>query len=73
MELHVKYQAGFLKDFDKRTELYQLLTTSYNEVVTDLGGADILSRVQLSLVERYVFFEFTVRALKIRIVNYPRC
>ncbi len=37
MELPVKYQAGFLKEFEKRTELHQLLTTSYTEVVMDLG------------------------------------
>lgn len=70
--LPTKFREGFLRDFDKRTEAYVLLKSSYDEIVSDLGGLKGLSHVQLCLVERFIFLEFAVRNLELRIAKYPK-
>lgn len=70
--LPAKYEAGFLKDFDRRTELFQLLNGSYQDVITDLGGVDGLSHVQVCLAERFVFLEFVLRRIEARIATEPK-
>ena len=70
--LPVKYEAGFLKDFDRRTQLYELLNGSYNEVVSDMGGVEGLSHAQVCLAERFCFLEFVLRGLEQRIATEPK-
>ena len=72
MTLPAKYEAGFLKDFDRRTEVYQLLNGAYNEVVSDMGGIEGLSHAQICLAERFVFLEFVLRGLEQRIAKNPK-
>lgn len=72
MKLPHKYVPGFIKEFDKRTVLYDLLSTSYGEVVRDLGGADNLSHIQITLVERWVFMLLWLRMLENKILTNPK-
>lgn len=46
MQVPERYRQGFLKDLDKRTEDYQRLMLTYNTVLSDLGGEEVLSRVR---------------------------
>ncbi len=41
MELPDKYEAGFLKDLDNRTHVFQFLKTAYQEVMSDMGGSHL--------------------------------
>lgn len=58
---------GFLKGVDERTNLYNNLAGTFNEICDDLGGEENLSRVQLILVERIAFLMLTLRMLERRI------
>jgi hypothetical protein len=62
-----KYQAGFLDQMDRRTDLYKVLDTSYQKVLSDKGGIDGLSHVEVSLIERFIFIEHMLRNLEQRI------
>lgn len=64
-----KYKTGFLRDFDKRTELYQYLHAAFTEVTDDLGGADTLSHARRCLAERFVFLEFALQGIEKRIAE----
>jgi hypothetical protein len=68
-ELPAKYRAGFLNEMDGRTRTFEKLHAAHCEILTDLGGADNLSHVQKSLVERYVFLEFFLRNLESKIAS----
>ena len=72
MTLPTKYEAGFLRDFDRRTEVYQLLNTAYQEVISDMGGQEGLSHVQVCLAERFVFLEFVLRGIEQKIAANPK-
>ena len=72
MRLPAKYKAGFLKEFDRRTETFQSLNSSYQEVMSDMGGPENLSHVQVCLAERFIFLEFVLRRLERRIANNPK-
>jgi hypothetical protein len=67
-----KYREGFLGEFDRRTEIYHTLNAAYTEVMSDMGGQDTLSHVQVSLVERFIFLEYVMRDLEQRIVKNPK-
>ena len=71
MKLPARYEVGFLRDFDKRTEVYQLLSGAYKEIIDDLGGIEGLSHIRLALVERFVFLEFSMRNLEKRMAENP--
>jgi hypothetical protein len=64
-----KYQEGFLEKMDLRTTLYNNLNTSYKQVVRDLGGAGNLSRLELSLIERFVYCELLIRKTELEMAN----
>lgn len=72
MQLPEKYHAGFLKDFDKRTEVYQQLNSAFQELLCDLGGIENLSHVKIAMVERFIFLEFAMRNLEQRIAESPK-
>lgn len=59
-----KFQTGFLGNLDERTVIFQHLKTIHTEILDDLGGKNSLSHLQIGLVERAVFLEFTVRYLE---------
>ena len=70
-KLPSKYSAGFLRQFDQRTETYALLTKAFVEVLEDMGGIEKLSHVQICMAERFVFLEFVIRSIEIRIAENP--
>ena len=72
LKLPRKYNAGFLADYDKRTQLYYNLSSSYNEVVSDLGGEERLSHIQKTLAQKFVFLEFQIEQLERRLVTNPK-
>jgi len=67
----IKYEQNFLAKIDKRTDAYQLLNSSYQEVMSDLGGAEVLSHVQRCLTERFCFLEYVLRMIELRIAKEP--
>jgi len=69
VELPAQYQKGFLSTINKRTKLFYALSESYNKVISDLGGTDSLSRLELSLCERFVFVEMLIRNLEVKGMN----
>lgn len=67
-ELPVHYHRdGHLDKYDKRSKIYMILATNYNAIVED-GGGD-LSKVKLSLIERFVFVQQYLRLLERRIIK----
>jgi hypothetical protein len=68
MKLPAKYQEDFMTQLDRRTEVYALLNTSYQNIVIDLGGKDSMSHIKHSLVERFIFMEFRLRQLEQQII-----
>lgn len=69
MTIPEKYSVGFLQRLDQRTQSFQLLDTAYQQVLADRGGKDTLSHVQVCLIERFVFLEFFLRTLEVKIAN----
>lgn len=72
MDIPKKYKVGFLQKMDGRTEACKMLRSSFNEILSDLGGSESLSHVQLCLVERFCFLEFVLRRLEYKIANEPK-
>jgi len=64
-----KYETNFLAKMDKRSRAYQLLHESFSEITNDLGGAESLSHVQLTLIERFCFLEFVLRMKELRMTE----
>lgn len=64
MSMPSKFEIGFLDKLDKRTEVFALLKSAYDELSQDLGGVETLSHVKRCLVERFIFLEFTMRSLE---------
>ena len=53
-----RFQAGWLDGMDYRTALARELRDRFATVCNDLGGADRLSYMQRSLVERALWLEY---------------
>lgn len=56
-----RYTPGWLADLDKRTAVAQEMARRFDEVATDLGGADRLSYLARSLVSRYLWSEYWIQ------------
>lgn len=56
-----RYQPGFLRELDGRTEISQRLNAVYDRIVADCGGSNSLSHTKLALIERFVFLEATLQ------------
>lgn len=52
-----KHEPGFLERLDRRTELSKVLRANRDAILDDLGGEANLSKINQSLVERFVFLE----------------
>ena len=46
-----------------------ILATNYNAIVEDAGGVENLSKIKLSLVERFVFVQQYLRTLERKIIR----
>lgn len=69
-ELSCHYpRDGHLDKYDKRSKIYMILKSNYDAVAEDIGGLENLSRVKLSLIERFVFAQQYLRALERRIIH----
>lgn len=53
-----KHSPGWLDTLDHRTALARDLQARYQEICSDLGGADTLSYAQRSLIERALWLEY---------------
>ena len=67
-----KYEPGFLREMDRRTELHKRLSERYETIVMDAGGMESIAVVKLSLIERFVFLEAMLQTWEARIVESPK-
>lgn len=67
-----RYEVGFLREFDRRTELYQRLSTIYETILEDVGGAESVAHTRLALIERFVFLEAVLQELEQEIAKNPK-
>lgn len=70
--LPVKYEAGFLNELDKRSAVSKVLNRWYDEIVTDLGGEEVLSKIKRTLIERYVFLAACLQTWEGQIAANPK-
>lgn len=66
-----RYEQHFLSKMDGRSRAYVLLKESFDEITSDLGGAEGLSHVQLTLIERFCFLEFILRMKELKMAESP--
>jgi hypothetical protein len=66
-----RYEKNFLVKLDNRTEVCRQLKTAYAEITADCGG-DTLSHIQLCLCERFVFLEFILQQLELKMAQAPK-
>lgn len=59
-----KFQRGFLAALDGRTDLAKALRQNFETIVKDCGGADELSHVKSSLIERFVWLEAILQSIE---------
>lgn len=59
-----KFQPGFIDGMDQRCGLAKTLRETHAEVVEELGGIDRISRIKLSLIERFCWLETLLRTLE---------
>jgi len=62
--LPAKFQAGFLATMDNRAGLTKALRRTYQEVLSDVGGADDVSRIKQSLIERFCWLEAVLQSIE---------
>src|SRR5262245_57244960 len=65
------YVPGFIGKLDQRTELARLLRARFDSLATDLGGAESLSGIKASLLERLVFLEAALSRMEAEIAQAP--
>ena len=66
-----RYEKGFLRKLDKRSDAYRTLAVNMDEIIQDLGGIEGLSHVQKTLVEKFLFLSYATRNLEIQIATNP--
>ena len=59
-----KYTPDFMERLDKRTVLGKAIVERYETVTADLGGAESLTSIKLSLVRRFVWFETMLQGME---------
>jgi hypothetical protein len=67
-----RYEPGFLREMDRRTDLAKRLQHAFDTIVDDVGGEETLSYAQLAFVERFIFLEALVQSWETRIVANPK-
>jgi len=72
MKMPKRYETNFLAKMDSRTHIFHLLNNAYKAIMSDLGGQESLSHIQLCLVERFVFLEFVLKSIEHQIVTEPK-
>lgn len=64
-----QFTAGFIAELDGRTAIAQDLRQRYDDITADLGGSAQLSYMQRSLVERFLWLEYWLRAEEQRLAT----
>ena len=64
MEVPIKYQQGFMKGMDTRTAKFHNLDKSFQQIIRDMGGKENISRLELGLIERFVYCEYLIRQVE---------
>ena len=72
LKLPRKFNAGFLGDYDRRTQLFFNLKNAYDEVCNDSGGEERLSHIQKVLSQKFIFLEFQIEQLEKKIITNPK-
>lgn len=70
-KLPPKYEPGFLRRIDKRTDLFDQLSTVYQRIIDDVGGEESLTQTKLVLIEKYVFLKVYMQNWEIRMLEDP--
>ena len=65
----VKYQEGFLRGLDKRTEIAGRLRGAYQAILSDIGNAKELTHARKTLCERFVFLEFMLGSIEAQVAK----
>jgi hypothetical protein len=60
------YAPNFMTQLDMRTVLGRAVRERHDAILTDLGGAESLSTIKLSLVRRFVWFEAMIEGMECR-------
>lgn len=63
------YMEGFLHRLDFRMEEYVNMAKCYAQLISDLGGVENLSRIEQSLIERFVFVEYHIRKIEMEMIK----
>lgn len=71
-KLPARYEAGFLEELDQRSLVYRRLREAYDDIVSDCGGEENLTRTHLALIERFVFMEALMRTWENNIAANPK-
>ena len=64
-----QFTPQWLQSLDGRTAIAQEMRARFDEVATDLGGADRLSYLERSLVSRYLWAEFWIQQQEVAIAE----
>ena len=63
------YQANFMARLHKGSELFYHLSTSYEQILADLGGIEKITRLELTIIERLVFTEYLCRKKEVELLE----
>lgn len=55
MAMTRQFRPGFLERLDKRSQVFAELKGTFDEILADQGGADQVSTVRRTLIERFAF------------------
>lgn len=64
-----EYAPGWLQQLDNRTSLAADLRDRWNQITADLGGAESLSYIQRSMVERCLLIEFWLTRMEVELAT----
>jgi hypothetical protein len=68
-DLPVKYQEGFLRGMDRRTEIAGRLRGALDAILSDIGNPNELTHARKVLCERFVFLEYMLGNLEAQIAK----
>ncbi|GEK72948.1 MULTISPECIES: hypothetical protein [Halomonas] len=60
-DVPAEFSPGWIQSLDGRTAIAREMRRRFDEVASDLGGAESLSYLQRSLVSRYLWAEFWIQ------------
>jgi hypothetical protein len=70
VSMPAKYEPDFERRLDKRTVVGAALLQRLNTIASELGGADSLSHIKMSLVKRAIWLEAVVESHEQNLANH---